>query len=272
VRSSPVQDIFGGCFLRGPIDGKKRAKLIAELDREARWFQKTVRRYRTREWARDMRSALGISLRFLTDETQVATSTIYRAEQEEKTGSVTIGELEALAEAMECKLVYAIVPQRGTVAELAERRREHPRKTRTEREKEQREYEEMYAKEVERIRKPGPGGLSIAEMSAVLLKKRAERIAREGTEKLGPGAKGTESAGAEGQVTVRTGTDGSGEPVRRLHSPGVQKLMNEVSKYDVGALALEKVKQEAEEWERKHPKKQETGNGEEGPGLVDKKE
>jgi len=198
--------------LAGPLDVRKRAKLAAELDREARWFQKAARHYRTREWAKDTRQALGITLGFLMDETQVGRSTIFRAEREEKTGAVTIGELEVLAEAMECQLVYAIVPRRGTLAEQAEHRAANPRKTRTEREKESREYREWYEKEVQRIRKPGPGGLSVAEMSAELLKMRAERIAREEAVKQGqgePGDEGTRDQGTEG--TRDRGNEGTGD-------------------------------------------------------------
>lgn len=157
------------------MNGKERAKMVAELDKDGRWFQKAVRHYQTREWARDMRRALGIKLAFLTDETQVGRTTLYVAERREATGAITIGELEALAEAMECKLVYAIVPERGTVAELAEEQKDHPRKTRTERETEDREYKEWYAKEVERIQKMNPVDESIAEWGKELRSRAAGR-------------------------------------------------------------------------------------------------
>jgi transcriptional regulator with XRE-family HTH domain len=162
------------------MDGKARAKLVAKLDKEGRWFQKAVRHYRTREWVRDMRRALGIGLAALGDETQVSRKTLYLAEEKEETGAITIAELEALAAAMECKLVYAIVPEQGTVAELAERRKEHPRKTRTQREKEDKEYKEWYALEVERMRSLNQGGDAIEQWRGELSQQRAERIAREG--------------------------------------------------------------------------------------------
>jgi len=111
-----------GWRVPGPIGEEARAKLVAELDRDGKWLQKAARGYRKRRWTRDVRRVLGMSLAFLMDETQVGRSTIYRAEDKETTGELTIAELEALAEAMECKLVYAIVPKRGTVAELAERK------------------------------------------------------------------------------------------------------------------------------------------------------
>ncbi len=217
---------------------------MAELDGEAKWFQRAVRRYRTREWARDMRRALGISLEFMADETQVNRSTIYRAEGSEKAGNVTIGELEALAGAMECKLVYAIVPERGTVAELVERRKGSPRKTRSVREKETKEYMEQYKKEVERMRRADPREAGILEWRDQLLKQQAER--ERGTEGQGTKGQGTEGQGTEGQ-----GSEGPGLPVRPPNSPGVQKLIDDIGRYDVGRMTMEKIKRDLEERERK---------------------
>ncbi len=226
----------------GPIDGKKRATLVAELDGEAKWFQRAARRYRTREWARDIRRALRISLEFLADETQLNRSTIYRAEGSEKAGNVTIGELEALAGAMECKLVYAIVPERGTVAELVERRKGSPRKTRSVREKETKEYMEQYKKEVERIRMRDRRNWT----SEMFQKDEEERNRRE-QERLG----------------LRTDEPVSGEGVvsRPPNSPGVQKLIDDIGRYDMGRMTIEKIKRDLEERERKG-RRQGTGNRE----------
>jgi DNA-binding Xre family transcriptional regulator len=212
------------------MDEKTRAKLAAELDKDGRWFQKAVRHYHPREWATDMRRALGIGLDFLADETQVSRKTLYLAEQREKTGAITIAELEALAEAMECELVYAIVPEHGTVAELVEKRKENPRKTRAVREKEDREYKEWYAQEVEKIRARGRRSWT----------RETQGTGNEGTREQEGGDQGDE-AGAEGQEAV----------MRPAHSSGVQRLMDEVGQYDVGRITLEKVKRDVEEWERK---------------------
>lgn len=194
------------------MNNKGRAKLVAELDKDGRWFQKAVRHYGTREWARDMRQALGIKMDFLADETRVSRATLYVAEKREETGAITIAELEALAEAMECKLVYAIVPERGTVAELAEEQKDHPRKTRTQREKEDREYKEWYAQEVERIQKLNPVDESIAEWGKEL-RSRAEGRGTEGHEVVvrPPGAQRIRNAvtgamtelGPEGEQAIR---------------------------------------------------------------------
>jgi len=202
--------------LPGQMDERKRAKLAAELDRDGQWFRRAVRRYRTRGWVRDMRRALGIQMAFLMDETQVSRKTLNLAERREATGAIQISELKALAEAMECKLVYAIVPERGTVAELAERRRENPRKTRTEREKETKEYMEWYNRQVEEMKKQDPVNASMAEW-------------RKELEGAGTERPGTEEPGAEGREVE----------VKPLHSPGVQKLVNEIAKKRGGTVVGE---------------------------------
>lgn len=192
--------------MRGPMNGRARTKLATELDKEGQCFRKAVRRYRTREWARDMRRALGITLDFLAEETQVSAKTLYRAESREATGAIQIAELEALAEAMECKLVYAIVPAHGTVAEMAEKLREHPRKRRKQREKEAAEYMEWYEKEVEKIqRQRDPVGWE--------LRKKGLGGQGSGTKDQGPESKGQ---GTEGQQAM-------------VRPPGAQRLRDAVA-------------------------------------------
>lgn len=229
--------------MRGPLNEKSRTKLAAELDKDGRWFQKAARRYRARGWVRDMRRALGIGLDFLTDETQVSRKTLYLAEQREATGAIQIAELEALAQAMECKLVYAIVPERGTVAELAERRREHPRKKRSEREKEAREYEEWYAKEVERMREQDPEYQRAQEYREEL-RQRSEEGPEEGRR----------------EEMQWTGLDGRG-PVRLIRPPGAQRIRDAV------AGAMRELGPEGEQAIRKAAEKQ--GTREQGLGTRD---
>ena len=242
------------------VNARQRAKLAMELDREGRWFQKAARRYQTRQWARDMRRALGITMDFLAEETQVARATLYRADRREETGAITIAELEALAEAMECKLVYAMVPERGTVAELAERRREHPRKPRTVREKEAREYSEWYAKEVEKMRKQDPGEGPMAEWREQILKQRADRLKREreGTETAGTEGQRDEGTLAEERGMVWQGTDGLGAPVRPV---GAQRIRDAVT---------EKIKELGPEGEQaiRRAAEKETGKQRQGDPLA----
>ena len=61
-------------------------------------------------WLRTVRHALGMSGPQLASRLGVTKSRISKAEQDELTGSVTIKTMKSMAEAMNCRFVYAVVP------------------------------------------------------------------------------------------------------------------------------------------------------------------
>ena len=62
-------------------------------------------------WLRTVRTALGMSGPQLAKRLGVTKARISKAEQDEPTGSVTLKTMQAMAEAMDCKFVYAVVPK-----------------------------------------------------------------------------------------------------------------------------------------------------------------
>lgn len=62
-------------------------------------------------WVRAIRNGLGMSRRQLASRLGLSTSRIQRLEQDEVTGSVTLKSLQRTAEAMDCVLVYAVIPR-----------------------------------------------------------------------------------------------------------------------------------------------------------------
>lgn len=62
-------------------------------------------------WLRTVRNALGMSGTQLADRLGVTKARISKAEQDELTGSVTLKSMKNMAEAMNCRFVYAIVPE-----------------------------------------------------------------------------------------------------------------------------------------------------------------
>ncbi|MCB1827981.1 MAG: mobile mystery protein A [Coxiellaceae bacterium] len=62
-------------------------------------------------WLRMLRSALGLSSYQLARRMAVSQSRVAQLERSEVNGSVTLKSLSAAAEAMNCQLVYAIVPK-----------------------------------------------------------------------------------------------------------------------------------------------------------------
>ncbi len=61
-------------------------------------------------WIKAVRGALGMSARQLADRVGVQQSNITRLEEREPTGNITLERLAKAANAMNCKLIYAIVP------------------------------------------------------------------------------------------------------------------------------------------------------------------
>jgi len=61
-------------------------------------------------WIKAVRGALGMNTRQLADLVGVEQSNITRLEQREPSGNVTLERLARAAKAMNCKLIYAIVP------------------------------------------------------------------------------------------------------------------------------------------------------------------
>ncbi len=64
-------------------------------------------------WIRTVRKALGMSGTQLAKRLGVTKARVSKAEQDEPTGSVTLKSMQAMAEAMDCKFVYAVVPNQN---------------------------------------------------------------------------------------------------------------------------------------------------------------
>ena len=72
-------------------------------------------------WARAIREALGMSIRQLAQRMGVSKTTAATLERNEASGAIKLSSLEALARALECDLVYALVP-RATLEETVRNR------------------------------------------------------------------------------------------------------------------------------------------------------
>lgn len=62
-------------------------------------------------WLRTVRSALGMTGTQLAKRLGVTKARVFKAEQDEPHGSVTLKSMQAMAEAMDCSFVYAVVPK-----------------------------------------------------------------------------------------------------------------------------------------------------------------
>ena len=71
-----------------------------------------VRQRPPKGWIRAIRDALGLTVRQLARRMGKTHSVVVRLEGSETADTITLGSLRAAAEAMDCTLVYAIVPNR----------------------------------------------------------------------------------------------------------------------------------------------------------------
>ena len=72
-----------------------------------------VRQRPPKGWIRAIRDALGLTVRQLARRMGKTHSVVVRLEGSEVADTITLGSLRAAAEAMDCTLVYAIVPNRS---------------------------------------------------------------------------------------------------------------------------------------------------------------
>lgn len=62
-------------------------------------------------WLRTVRTALGMTGPQLAERLGVTKARISKAEQDETAGGVTLRTMQAMAEAMDCQFVYAVIPR-----------------------------------------------------------------------------------------------------------------------------------------------------------------
>jgi predicted DNA-binding mobile mystery protein A len=70
-------------------------------------------------WVRAIRQALGRSLKSVGADLNISPQAIHQLEKSEAAGTISIKQLEAVSGAMGCHVVYAIVPNNGTLSEMA---------------------------------------------------------------------------------------------------------------------------------------------------------
>lgn len=72
-------------------------------------------------WVRGIRDALGMTAKQLAHRMGVSQPRITELEKAEVSGSITISSLERAADALGCRVVYALVPEQSLVKRIEER-------------------------------------------------------------------------------------------------------------------------------------------------------
>src|SRR5215217_7999866 len=91
-----------------------QARARSALDRRlADWRRLPAREARPHGgWVRAIRDALGMSAADLAERMGVTQSTVARLESSERDGRIQLDTLQRAADALDCDLVYALVPRR----------------------------------------------------------------------------------------------------------------------------------------------------------------
>jgi len=94
------------------------------LDREMRYFRLAAKtKEPTQDLLRAVRQALGIPMAEMARKMKSNPSVIFRLERSQEQGKISLDALVRLADAMECDVVYGVVPRDGaTLEQVAERR------------------------------------------------------------------------------------------------------------------------------------------------------
>ena len=74
-----------------------------------------------KSWIRTLREALGLREVELAERLGYEARSVYRLEKSEIRASIQVKHLWKVAEAMECDVVYALVPKEGSLEEMAQR-------------------------------------------------------------------------------------------------------------------------------------------------------
>jgi predicted DNA-binding mobile mystery protein A len=96
---------------------------LAQLDRALAQFRATLVSPRPRKgWVKAIREATGISASDLAERMGTSRQLTLQQEKAESEDRITLKSLRALAQALDCDLVYALVPRVGSLEEFADLR------------------------------------------------------------------------------------------------------------------------------------------------------
>src|SRR6266568_3505722 len=105
------------------MNSEFRELRLNQIDRSLEPFSGTQAVSRPRRgWLRSLREALGISMREVARKMRKTPQTVASFEKSEAADRITLQTLRHYAEAMDCELVYAIVPKTGSLKQLGEKR------------------------------------------------------------------------------------------------------------------------------------------------------
>ena len=98
---------------------KKHKLLIEQLDQKLQPFydaRKVI--VPERGWVNTIRTTLNMTMEQLGTKLNITRQGVKRIEKNEANGAITLNSLKDVANAMDLKLIYALVPKKGTINDL----------------------------------------------------------------------------------------------------------------------------------------------------------
>lgn len=97
----------------------KQKLLIEQLDQKLQPFSETRKvLVPERGWINTIRTSLNMTMAQLGDKLNITRQGVKRIEESEANGTITLNSLKDVANAIDLKLVYALVPLNGTINDL----------------------------------------------------------------------------------------------------------------------------------------------------------
>lgn len=102
---------------------KRKNILINQLDQRVAPFENTLHVFRPEKgWINNIRISLNMTLAQLAKKLNMTAQGVNKMEEREANNSITLSSLMEVADALDLKLVYALVPKNGSFEELIEKR------------------------------------------------------------------------------------------------------------------------------------------------------
>jgi len=121
----PGKEFRAGAEREATMRAKEREPARMRLDHELRYYRLAGREKRpTQQLLRRVRQVLGLRSADLAREVGVNRSVLFRLEDSEARGTISLNAMTRVAQAMGCKVVYAVTPRNGlTLQEMVERKK-----------------------------------------------------------------------------------------------------------------------------------------------------
>jgi predicted DNA-binding mobile mystery protein A len=105
------------------MNDRKQKLILEQTSRKLELFQQAAHVPVPPEgWVRTIRHALNMNLLQLARRLQIKSPTLKKMEDREREGKITLQSLKEIAEALDMKLVYAIVPKEDTLEDIVNKK------------------------------------------------------------------------------------------------------------------------------------------------------